>query len=359
MPAELPAPCCAGVPRKPSWNGFASRSCCVSVPALVQHGSLKSRLTAAFCSVALLHSAHGEVVPVERVGPAVLAADGDRDDAGGLQLRDVGVEELVHRGRRVADAGLGEERLAVPEADDVRGCTGTPYCLPLYCQPGDRAAERRDPGLDVLGDVHDLAGLHLGRERAAAPLLEDVGRAARLQRERDLGVLQLLVLDRDGPSPSTVGMELVEVVRRPSASRPCCGPTVALCHHVSVMPAGSLPPGRNCCRAPPRAADGAQRRDDPHEQRQGLPSSDHQIAPPRPIRLSGRRGASLTEYATFVNRYRYRFRHRCIFPAHGDERAGDDRRRRGARRRLGRDGLEGDQRPLRRRRGHARRACAP
>ena len=56
MPAELDAPCCAGVARNPSWNGFASRSCCVSVPAFVQHASLKSRLTAAFCSVALLHS---------------------------------------------------------------------------------------------------------------------------------------------------------------------------------------------------------------------------------------------------------------------------------------------------------------
>ena len=55
MPAELVAPCCAGVARNPSWNGFASSSCFVSVPAFVQHAFVKSRLTAAFCSVALLH----------------------------------------------------------------------------------------------------------------------------------------------------------------------------------------------------------------------------------------------------------------------------------------------------------------
>src|SRR3954471_5383241 len=40
-PAELPAPCCAGVPRKPSWNGSAAISCCVCSPARSQHLSLK------------------------------------------------------------------------------------------------------------------------------------------------------------------------------------------------------------------------------------------------------------------------------------------------------------------------------
>src|SRR5580765_2236007 len=40
-PAELVGTCCAGVARKPSWKGFASRSCCTYAPALSQHGSLK------------------------------------------------------------------------------------------------------------------------------------------------------------------------------------------------------------------------------------------------------------------------------------------------------------------------------
>src|SRR5919198_1307614 len=40
-PAELVAPCCAGVARNPSWNGCASSSCCTYSPALAQHGSVK------------------------------------------------------------------------------------------------------------------------------------------------------------------------------------------------------------------------------------------------------------------------------------------------------------------------------
>src|SRR5919206_2812130 len=39
-PAELPAPCCAGVPRKPFWNGFVSIKALRSSPAFVKHGSL-------------------------------------------------------------------------------------------------------------------------------------------------------------------------------------------------------------------------------------------------------------------------------------------------------------------------------
>jgi hypothetical protein len=38
-PAELPAPCWAGVARKPFWNGWASISFCVFCPALTKHGS--------------------------------------------------------------------------------------------------------------------------------------------------------------------------------------------------------------------------------------------------------------------------------------------------------------------------------
>src|ERR1044072_1908432 len=44
MPAELPAPCCAGVPRKPAWNGFVSRNACMSSLALAKHGALRSWL---------------------------------------------------------------------------------------------------------------------------------------------------------------------------------------------------------------------------------------------------------------------------------------------------------------------------
>src|SRR4051794_934242 len=43
-PAELPAPCCAGVPRNPVWNGCVARKFLRSCPALVQQGS--SSLTA-------------------------------------------------------------------------------------------------------------------------------------------------------------------------------------------------------------------------------------------------------------------------------------------------------------------------
>src|ERR1700742_5006068 len=39
MPAELPAPCWAGVPRKPAWNGLVFRNARVSSPALVKHGA--------------------------------------------------------------------------------------------------------------------------------------------------------------------------------------------------------------------------------------------------------------------------------------------------------------------------------
>src|SRR3954466_2183856 len=43
-PAELPAPCWAGVPANPVWNGCVARKFLRSCPAFVQHGS--SSLTA-------------------------------------------------------------------------------------------------------------------------------------------------------------------------------------------------------------------------------------------------------------------------------------------------------------------------
>ena len=42
MPAELPAPSCGTVPRKPSWNGSMPMKSCSCSPASTQHGSLKS-----------------------------------------------------------------------------------------------------------------------------------------------------------------------------------------------------------------------------------------------------------------------------------------------------------------------------
>jgi hypothetical protein len=55
-PAELPAPCWAGVARKPFWNGLASMSCSSMSPALVQQGSSKLKSVADFCITSWLHS---------------------------------------------------------------------------------------------------------------------------------------------------------------------------------------------------------------------------------------------------------------------------------------------------------------
>src|SRR3954447_25045712 len=56
MPAELPAPCCAGVPRKPCWNGFVSRNLCMSSLALAKQPSLRSWFFIAVLSVSVEHS---------------------------------------------------------------------------------------------------------------------------------------------------------------------------------------------------------------------------------------------------------------------------------------------------------------
>src|SRR5690349_11798290 len=42
IPAELPAPCWAGVPRKPGWKGLVAMKAFVSSPAFVKHGSLRA-----------------------------------------------------------------------------------------------------------------------------------------------------------------------------------------------------------------------------------------------------------------------------------------------------------------------------
>src|SRR5690554_5744610 len=56
-PAELSAPCCPEVARKPSWNGSVSTNSLSSSPASTQHGSLKSSSGMSVCSVSVEHAA--------------------------------------------------------------------------------------------------------------------------------------------------------------------------------------------------------------------------------------------------------------------------------------------------------------
>src|SRR4051794_11102773 len=55
-PAELPAPCCAEVVRKPLLNGCVSANALRSLPAFVQQGSSKVLLLAVASRAALLHA---------------------------------------------------------------------------------------------------------------------------------------------------------------------------------------------------------------------------------------------------------------------------------------------------------------
>src|SRR3954447_15155912 len=55
-PAELPAPCCAAVLRKPLLNGFVAENVSRSWPAFCQHGSLNSLVAASLLNVSALHS---------------------------------------------------------------------------------------------------------------------------------------------------------------------------------------------------------------------------------------------------------------------------------------------------------------
>src|SRR5262249_24702466 len=124
------------------------------------------------------------VLPPEGVRPAVLAADRDRGEAGGLQLLHVGVE-LVGGGRRRGDAGLLEQVLAVPEADDeVAVRPAVPLAVDLPALRG--RAELADPAADLRRDVEELPGLDLGGLDAAAPLLVEARRVRALERGRDL-----------------------------------------------------------------------------------------------------------------------------------------------------------------------------
>src|SRR6185437_3749809 len=69
----------------------------------------------------------------ERVRPLGLASKPDRGDAMSLELGVIGLE-LGDGGGRCSYAGLGEQVLAVPEADHVL-VVRNPYCFPLTCQP--------------------------------------------------------------------------------------------------------------------------------------------------------------------------------------------------------------------------------
>ena len=55
-PAELPAPCWAGVPRKPVWNGLVAMNVLRSSPALMKHGSLRLIAFIAAFSTLVEHS---------------------------------------------------------------------------------------------------------------------------------------------------------------------------------------------------------------------------------------------------------------------------------------------------------------
>src|ERR1035437_2288240 len=55
-PAELPAPCCAAVVRKPLLKGFVPANVARSWPAFSQHGSVNVLVAAALFSVSALHS---------------------------------------------------------------------------------------------------------------------------------------------------------------------------------------------------------------------------------------------------------------------------------------------------------------
>src|SRR5690554_2906714 len=56
-PAELSAPCCPEVARKPSWNGSVSTKSWSSSPASTQHGSVKSSAGMSVCNVSVEHAA--------------------------------------------------------------------------------------------------------------------------------------------------------------------------------------------------------------------------------------------------------------------------------------------------------------
>src|SRR5690606_3211806 len=89
----------------------------------------------------------GELVPPVRGGPAVRRTDADGRDAGGGDLVDVRVE-LAERRRVLADAGLIEDVLDVPDALDA-GPDRDAVLLAGHVPSGARA----NLALDVLGEA--------------------------------------------------------------------------------------------------------------------------------------------------------------------------------------------------------------
>ena len=75
---------------------------------------------------------------------------------------------------------------------------GTPYCWPFTCQPAADAADGLDPRRDVLGDVATLPAFTWSTSAPPPHSWKTSGGLLDCERDRDLRLLQLLVLDRDG-----------------------------------------------------------------------------------------------------------------------------------------------------------------
>src|SRR3954453_17425167 len=78
--------------------------------------------------------------------------------------------QLGHRGGRRRDARLLEHVAAIPKRDDVQ-VVGGAVLAAVDLAPVRPLAEPADPGLRLVGDVHDLAGADLGRLLPTAALL--------------------------------------------------------------------------------------------------------------------------------------------------------------------------------------------
>ena len=166
MPAELPAPCCAGVPRKPDWNGLAARKRCRSLPALVQHGSSSferrsrrfivppsirgprsspSRTRPATCPCCRWRSAR-----CRRPCSLATSALSSSMVVGGAVMPALANRSLLYQNRRRA------------------GRTGCRTACRSTCQPW-RRRRVADPAGDRRGDVHDLARGDLAADRRRRP----------------------------------------------------------------------------------------------------------------------------------------------------------------------------------------------
>src|SRR5690606_28187473 len=124
--------------------------------------------------------------------PQVSSADRDRGDVGVLQCVN-SVFELAERLRRAVDARRLEVLLVVPDAGNAEG-VWQGVLLAINLPRLDGAAEFGDPLREEVGEVLEVTGLGLSANFAAWPDHEDVRSIARLERVRDEGALQVLVL---------------------------------------------------------------------------------------------------------------------------------------------------------------------